>query len=198
MYSSAEDYINSGILQEYNLGLLSAADRADVEAACNRYPEVKEALAALQQADDDATTIPAPPAYLQDTIWALLHNINKEQTADLQDLPVINKYADHLRWLRIVQPLLPPGIPQGTDMQVLRSTGGITQVLVCSATDVPDEVHTHERESFLVLEGECACHIGSNIVRLGPGGYIEIPMYTHHHVVALSARVVAILQRIAV
>jgi hypothetical protein len=35
-------------------------------------------------------------------------------------------------------------------------------------------------------------------VRLGPGGYIEIPMHMHHHVVALSARVVAILQRIAV
>lgn len=195
MYSSAEDYINSGILQEYTLGLLSAADRADVAAACNRYPEVKEALAALQQSAD---TTPAPPADLQDSIWQVLDNINKEKAADPGDLPVINKYSDHQHWLRIVQPLLPSGIPQGTDMQVLRSNEGITQVLVCSATAVPDEVHTHERESFLVLAGECACHIGSNIVRLWPGGYIEIPMHTHHHVVALSARVVAILQRIAV
>ena len=67
-----------------------------------------------------------------------------------------------------------------------------------SRTDVDDEVHEHEQESFLVLEGECECHIGDTVYRLGPGGFIEIPLHLNHNVRVLSPYVVAVLQHIAV
>jgi len=94
--------------------------------------------------------------------------------------------------------LIPEGIPEGKDLQILRHNDSVTQILVTSSVDVADEVHHHERESFLVLEGECECHIGDTIVKLGPGGYIEIPMYEHHNLQIRSQRVVAVLQHMAV
>ena len=65
-------------------------------------------------------------------------------------------------------------------------------------TGVDDEVHVNEKESFLVLEGECECYVGDNVYRLGPGGFIEIPLHEHHNVKVISEYVVAVMQRIAV
>jgi len=62
----------------------------------------------------------------------------------------------------------------------------------------PDEVHTDVWESFIVLEGECECYIGTDtVVRLKAGGYLEIPMHEHHDVKIISDYVVGIMQRIA-
>lgn len=168
---------------------------------CASHPEVKEEVLRIQQSLESLArqTSITPQMELKDRIWDILDNVNKENNGDPDDLPIINKYSDHNNWKRMVLPLIPEGIPDGINTQVLRNADGVTQILIVSSVDVPDEVHEHEKESFLVLEGECKCYIGDEKeIRLGPGGFIEIPMYTHHNVKALTPRVVAILQHIAV
>lgn len=44
------DYIKSGILQDYCLGLLSAAEKEEVEAICHAYPEIDQELQSLRLA----------------------------------------------------------------------------------------------------------------------------------------------------
>ena len=44
------DYITSGILQDYCLGLLTDEDERKVEAMCYEYPQVAKELKLLQQA----------------------------------------------------------------------------------------------------------------------------------------------------
>ncbi len=46
----AHDYITSGILQDYCLGLLTEEDERKVEAMCNDYPKVARELQLLRQA----------------------------------------------------------------------------------------------------------------------------------------------------
>ncbi len=195
-----EEYINSGILHDYCINALSVAQQLEVEKVCARYPEVKRELLQMQQSLEQfaAGAAKMPGIAVKENIWNTLENINKEKAGDLNDLPVINKYSDHHRWQRMVIPLMPKSIPEERTMIPLRHTDKVMQVLVISRTDVDDEVHEHEQESFLVLEGECECHIGDNVYRLGPGGFIEIPLHLNHNVKVLSPYVVAVLQHIAV
>ena len=44
------DYITSGILQDYCLGLLADEDERKVEAMCHAFPQVARELQLLQQA----------------------------------------------------------------------------------------------------------------------------------------------------
>ncbi len=193
------EYIESGVLYNYCLGILSAEENAEVERLAAQYQEIRKELAGLQETmqhySEQAAV--APRAELQQDIWSTLENINKERHGDLNDLPIINKYSDYRHWQRIVQPLIPED-KHTEKIAVLQANEKITQVMFVSSKAIPDETHEHERESFIVLEGECDCCIDGKVIRLGPGGFIEIPMYTHHDVTAVSSYVIAIMQRIAV
>jgi len=197
---NTEEYINSGVLHEYCINTLSASERIDVERVCDEYPEVKEELLEMQRALEKfaASVGKKPTVEVQQTIWGTLENINKEKAGDLNDLPLLNKYSDHNNWKRIVRPLMPANIPDERVMLPLRNENGVMQVLIISKTDVGEETHEHERESFLVLEGECECHIGDETWRLGPGGFLEIPLHKNHNIKVLSPYVVAVLQHVAV
>lgn len=46
----AHDYITSGILQDYCLGLLGEEDERKVEGMCDAYPEVASELLLLREA----------------------------------------------------------------------------------------------------------------------------------------------------
>lgn len=195
-----EEYINSGVLHDYCINTLSAVKRIEVEQMCIRYPEVKKELLQMQQALEKFAEGAAkwPGEKIKEDIWNTLENINKEKAGDLNDLPVLNKYSDHNRWKRIVMPLMPEDLPETISITPIRNSGGVTQLLVISRVDVPEEVHEHEKESFLILEGECECYVDDDSYRLGPGGYIEIPLHARHDVKVLSPHVVAIVQHMAV
>ncbi len=195
-----QEYINSGILHDYCINALSDTERAGVEQVCARYPEVKKELQQMQRALEKFAerTSEQPADGLKQTIWNTLENINKERAGELDDLPLLNKYSDHNNWNRIVKPLIPRPVPEKRVVIPLRSSDGIMQCLIISRTDVDDETHIHERESFLVLEGECECHIGDNVYRLGPGGFLDVPLHQGHNVKVLSPYVVAVLQHVAV
>lgn len=197
---NVQEYIDSGILHDYIMGSLTAAERAGVEQVCALYPEIQAELKNIRAAidhfaDDIAVTTPAE---MQDNIWDKLDNINKERTGDINALPVVNKYSDHNNWKRIVAPFMPQTIPAERIARTLRHSGGVTQVLIISTTDVEEEVHEHEQESFIILEGECECYVGDNVIRLGPGGFIDIPLHVNHNVKILSPYVVAVLQHVAI
>jgi mannose-6-phosphate isomerase-like protein (cupin superfamily) len=193
-------YISSGVLKEYVTGTLGVIEKAGVEVMCDMHPEVREALnreeelmvnAAEEQTD-------APPPEFKAGMWELLHNVNKEKQMDPNDLPFINRFTDHQRWLRFVEERIPARVNEDRIVDVLQHNEKITQALVISKTDFENEEHVHEIESFIILEGECECTIGDNVFRLGPGGFTDIPLHTPHTVRIISPHVVAILQRVVI
>ncbi len=198
--SNVQEYIDSGVLHDYCMNVLSDYERAVVQMMCKKHPEVKEELELLQQsltrfAEQRATQ---PATQVKEAIWGTLENINKEKAGDLNDLPILNKYSNHINWLRMVQPIMPETMNEAVVMIPLRNHGGITQTLAISTLGVPDETHEDERESLLVLDGECECCIGDDVFRLGPGGFIEIPLHVHHNVRLLTPKVTAVVQHVAV
>ena len=113
------------------------------------------------------------------------------------DLPVINRFSDHKDWLQMLEGLTEVQLDErGRWIKVLRQNEQITQMLIVSTTDIEEETHENEYESFLILSGACKCTIGNNVTLMEAGDYMEIPLHLAHDVALASERVVAILQRI--
>ena len=93
---NTQEYISSGIVESYVLGLASPEERSEFEQLCKQYPEVLEArtafeLALEKQAMDNAI---APAAGLKSKILAELHS-PAAKVITMQSAPVKN-----LNWLK--------------------------------------------------------------------------------------------------
>jgi mannose-6-phosphate isomerase-like protein (cupin superfamily) len=197
---NAQEYIDSGVLYDYCINELSDQQRLEVELMCAQFPEIQKELTSLQGALGNfagASAITPAPA-MQENIWSKLDNINRENTGDIKQLPIINKYSDYNNWKKIVLSFMPADLTTERTIKTIRDSGGVTQMLVFTRTDVEEEVHENEQESFIILEGECECHIGNQTYRLGPGAFLEIPLHATHNVRVISPYVLAVLQHVAV
>lgn len=196
-----KEYISSGIIEDYCLGILNEQGRKDVLQQAQLHPEIKHAIDEFMQSLEEYSISSniAPPATTKQNVMQLLDNLKLEEEKNIHHLPLINKYTDHKNWLRIVEPVLPETLNEKMFVKELRNDNEISQTLIWTAIDYPDEVHEDVRECFIILRGECRCYIENEFVELGPGGFLEIPMYAHHNVEVLgTAPVLAVVQRIKV
>lgn len=197
---NVKQYIESGILSDYCLGLLDEKEARQVEALCDQYPELMAELSQTREAlfNYSAALSKEPAPHLKEEIWKLLENVNREEKMDYQELPVLNKYSDKENWLKAVKPLLPSKLESDIFVKVIRNDEKLEQTLIWTKIDYPDEVHDDLQECFMVLEGECECYVGDKVFRLGPGGFLEIPLHVHHDVKIRSEYVLAVVQRLKV
>jgi mannose-6-phosphate isomerase-like protein (cupin superfamily) len=193
-------YIVSGIIEDYCLGILNTEESKAVEEQAQLHPEIK------QEIEDYLNTFERyaldsnfyPPLYVKDKTLELLKNLQLEEQAKLDELPLLNKYSDHNNWLQIVKPVLPEKLNDKMFIRVLRNDKKVSQTIIWTAVDYPDEVHQDVEECFIILKGRCRCYIEDEVVELGPGGFLEIPMNKHHDVKVIEHPVLAVVQRIKV
>ncbi|MDI3320270.1 anti-sigma factor [Pinibacter soli] len=91
-----QEYIQSGIIESYVLGLASEEERLEFESVCATYPEVVEAREALElslehQAVSNAVT---PPAYLKDKIRSAIGGQQASNEVTTSYTTTENDYAD--------------------------------------------------------------------------------------------------------
>jgi mannose-6-phosphate isomerase-like protein (cupin superfamily) len=193
-------YISSGVLEDYCLGVLDDAESAKVEQMAAMHAEIKNEITAYQRSLEQYAVAIAkyPSAGLKNNLFDTLGNLAKEYALSLENLPLLNKHSDHTSWLKLVKPMLPPSLEEEILIKILRNDAEALQCVIWLKHEYPDEVHDNLKESFIVLEGECECHIGGKIIKLGPGGYLDIPLYEHHDVIVTKGPVLAIVQRLKV
>ena len=93
---NTRDYITSGILEEFALGVVSDQERREVECLSKIYPEIKEELNLLESAMEQyamAHQTP-PPAELKEKLFARLNFIPAATDEDDQT-PVIALNSNH-------------------------------------------------------------------------------------------------------
>ncbi|RYY41107.1 MAG: anti-sigma factor [Chitinophagaceae bacterium] len=75
-----KEYISTGIIESYVLGLASDAERQEFEALCRQYPELVEARDRFELSLESSllANAPAPPAFLKERV---LHSIEEARTA---------------------------------------------------------------------------------------------------------------------
>jgi mannose-6-phosphate isomerase-like protein (cupin superfamily) len=190
-----QKYIESGILEEYCLGLLGEEDQAFLIQMTMLYPEIKEELNAVELTMEKlASTSSVKPAPAnKEKILARLGFETPGAWTDFTRLPAIDKNADQQAWLAALKQLIPGKPSEDFICEVIRKDDELQQMLVIAKTDVPEEEHAEYVESFFILKGRCECTVGNSRFKLGAGDFLEIPLNVKHNIKILSP-VVAILQ----
>jgi anti-sigma-K factor RskA len=104
-----KEYISSGILESYALGLVSDQERKEVECMSHIYPEIREELEKVSMAMEDLARIQQvqPPVALKNKIFARLAN-EKAPVAEINTgnretkvvpLNVPQRTSPGLKWL---------------------------------------------------------------------------------------------------
>jgi mannose-6-phosphate isomerase-like protein (cupin superfamily) len=193
-------YINSGIIEDYCLGMLNAEQMNEVERMSSLYSEVEEAIEANRTALENYIQSIAitPSEKTKAKALAIFENLAKEKKNEREITPIINKYSNHENWLRIVKPDLPPTLEEEKFHKVIREDENVFQLLLWAKTDYPYEDHDNVHEIIYVLEGECQCCVGDDVYPLGPGDMLEIPLYVQHNLEVTNGPVIAVVQRLKV
>lgn len=186
-------YINSGILEQYCLGLLNADEEAMVLKMCAAYPEIKNELTGIETTLEK-TALAHAVAPQKDIKQSILNAIEFAQEISLDNLPATSNYSNYQAWLDAVEHLIPNQPFDAFFAAPLRSDKHIEQTLVISTVNVPQETHNDVIESFFILQGECVCMVGNKSFKLTPGDFLEIPLHEVHDVTLQSPHVIAILQ----
>lgn len=191
-----QEYIKSGILEQYCLGLLDANEQEEVVQMSLIYPEIKQELDEIENTIEKIalTNAVSPKIDLKSKILRSLGFSDEEERLDINNLPVTHKDSIHKNWLNAVEHLIPLEPVDDFSCTVLRQDEQVTQMLVITKLDVPPEIHDDIAESFFILKGECVCNVGGRVYQLGPGDFLDIPLYQEHNVKLSSPYVVAILQ----
>jgi len=189
-------YIESGILEEYCLGLLNPDEQKIVVRVCLLYPEVKKELTLIEETIEKlaASRAITPGADNKQKILNSLGFSDQPVKYDLTNLPLTNVSSDHKSWLLSLEHLIPAEPEEDFSCHVLRQDEQFAQMLIIAKNDVPEETHDNLMESFFILKGRCTCSVGGSTVTLGPGDFLEIPLNLEHNVKMLTPHVVAILQ----
>ena len=191
-------YIESGILNDYCLGLLTKDQELQVEENMTRFPVIKSNIDAINLSlENYAFSYQEKPSVnLKDRIWQTIDNITIEEKETLLTLPILNRFSDKEHWKKIIEPILKhKNLSEEMFIRVLRDDETVLQTLIWTRVNYPDEVHDDLQESFMILEGECECFIGDSVIKMIPGDFLEIPLHTHHDVKLVSSHVLAIIQR---
>lgn len=193
-------YIKSGIIQDYCLGILSKKEMEQVEQHAAVYPEIRNEMEAHQKALSQyaGNFANVVPRELKAKTLSLLDNLKKEELADSNNIPLLNKFSDYKNWLRVVKPLLPDELKKPTFIKVLHEDDKIFQAVMWVKDYYPDEVHDDLQECFIILDGECECHVEGEVIKLGAGGFFEVPLHKHHDVLVTKGPVLAVVQRLKV
>jgi len=189
-----QKYIESGILEEYCLGLLSEEDQVYLIQMTMLYPEIKEELTAIELAMERWATSTAiePEPGLKEKIMA---ELGFDYTAlKINRLPAVDKNADHRAWLKTLDHLIPAEPSEDFLRIEIRKDNNFQQMLVVTKMNVPEEEHEDYLESFFILKGQCECTIGDDFYKLGPGDFLEIPLHVRHNIQVMSPYVIAVLQ----
>lgn len=190
-------YIKSGIIEDYCLGVLPTEESKKVAQMAMDFPEIKQEVDAYTEAlgQYGANAAQFSAAKAKNKIFSTITNLITEQTSNLEQLPLLNKYSEYTNWLKIVKPMLPEKLHKPTLVRSLRNDDCVSQLLIWTTVNFPEEIHNNEQECFIILEGRCRCHIGDQIIEMGPGDFLEVPMHKHHDVQILEP-VLALVQRI--
>ena len=195
-------YIASGIIEAYYLGQLETPEMQEVERIAKRYPEIRAEIDRTDAALRHLTTETPALRDRKENIMRTLHQLQIEQTMSLDNLPLLSRYSNHRQWLEMVRGLEPQGRHNGADYRVLQETPNLVQTLIWLEDVLEEDGHDPEifQESILVLDGKCECKLGSEIVRLGPGGFLAIPANTPHIIRNIYANrpLLGIMQRFRV
>lgn len=201
--NSVAEYIQSGILEMYVLGVTSQAETREVEEMAVKHPEIQKEIEAIMRAMEkyaDSHAL-APHQAIKPLLLASIDYQERLKNGEAMSFPpelnAGSKIEDYKEWLDRKDMILPDHF-EDFHARIIGYTPQMTSAIVWIKYMAPDEVHDKEYEKFLIVEGTCEITIGEEVHKLKAGDYLPIPLHVSHYVkVTSEIPCKIILQRIA-
>jgi len=200
---NVKEYIESGILELYVLGVTTARENEEIEKIASSSSEIRKeiediSVAIEAYAHENAI---APATTIRPFLMAVIDYTERLKGGEQPSSPpVINKdskIADYKEWISRADIKLPEDF-KDFHAKIIGYTPEVTTAIIWIKDMAPQEVHDHEFEKFLILEGTCTITIEEDAYHLAAGDVLSIPLYKKHDVkITSSIPCKAILQRVA-
>jgi mannose-6-phosphate isomerase-like protein (cupin superfamily) len=196
------EYMGSGLLELYVLGATSPAESTEVELMAATDPAIRLEIEAIEEALEAYAMehAAAPNPVIKPFLLATIDYTERLKGGEPITMPpVLNKNSiieDYSPWLNRSD-LLVPG-DNAIFAKIIGYTPEVVTAIVWIKEYAPHEIHDHEFEKFLIVEGTCDIVVGDEVYALVPGDYFAIPLHKNHQVkVTSTIPCKVILQRIA-
>ena len=200
--TNGKNYIESGILEQYVLGHTSPDETREIELAAAADPAIRKEIEKISEAlvayAMDHTIDPSP--ILKPLLLATIDYSERLKNGEpVTEPPALNENSvieDYAAWLNRKDMTY-----QGTEniyAKIIGYTAEATTAIIWIKDYAPQEIHDHEIEKFLIVEGTCNITVGDEVNELIPGDYFAVPLYKTHMVkVTSTIACKIILQRTA-
>ncbi len=201
--SVLKDFIESGILEMYVLEQTSTEETMQVQQMAAQYPEVQQEIESISRALELYAQSQAvePDVTIRPFLMATIDYTERVRNGETPSFPPMlhsgSKIEDYSEWLNrkdleLNEPLV------DAHATIIGYTPEAITAIVWLKYGSPPETHTHELESFLIVEGTCDISIGADVHSLKPGDVLNIPLHIPHSVRVTSGHACkVILQRAA-
>ncbi len=197
-----KEYIDSGVLEQYVLGIASAEDALEVEMLAAANPAIQaeiEAIARSLEIFAGAEAVKPNPVIKPFLLATIDYTERLKSGEPVSDPPIVNENSrleDYAEWLNRAD-MISPGTEDVFAKIIGYSPAAITAI-VWIKDYAPQEVHDNEHEKFLIVEGSCDIVVGDKVHQFVAGDYFAIPLHENHMVkVTSTIPCKVILQRVA-
>ena len=201
---TSKQYIDSGILEIYVMGMASHSEQEEVEMMAAANPDIRQEIDAISDGLEKYAQANAikPSPVIKPFLMATIDYTERLKKGEVVSFPpVLNENStleEYAPWLN-----RPDLANPGTDRddifaKIIGYTPEMVTAIVWIKQQTPREIHDHELERFLIIEGTCNILVGDKSNHLGPGDYFSIPLHEYHTVkITSSITCKVILQRLA-
>jgi mannose-6-phosphate isomerase-like protein (cupin superfamily) len=201
--NTIENYINSGILELYVLGMTSDEETLEVTELAEKHIEIRQeidAIATALQTTAESFSPEISPAVKEMIMATIDYTERLKNGEEMSFPPMLSKNSlveDFKPWISRSNMQAPEDFG-AIYAKIIAATPEAKTLIVWLKYGAPIEVHDKEYEHFLIAEGTCNITIGETVHSLVPGDYLSIPLYIGHKVeVTSSIPCKIILQRVA-
>jgi mannose-6-phosphate isomerase-like protein (cupin superfamily) len=201
--NSILEYIESGILEMYVLGLTTREETKGVEQMAEAHLEIRNEIEIIRKNIESyiESYALAPAVTIKPFLMAIIDFSERMKNGEPSSFPPIlskdSQISHYSEWLNRKDMVLPEDF-NGMYAKIIGYTPEATTAIVWLKNMAPPEVHHNEFEKFLIIEGSCDITIEGKIHHLIPGDYLSIPLHSYHNVkITSEIPCKIILQRIA-
>ncbi|MEO6719874.1 MAG: cupin domain-containing protein [Ferruginibacter sp.] len=198
-----QSFIESGVLETFVVGGTTEEETELVNEMAASYKEVRDEIESITEALElyASSNAIVPDTTIRPLLLATIDYTERLKAGEIPTFPPelneSSKIADFESWLKRPDMVLPSDFSDFY-AKVIGYTPSAVSAIIWIKEMAPQEVHDHEYEKFLIVEGTCDITIGNTVNHLVPGDYLSIPLHEKHYVtVTSSIPCKVILQRIA-
>ncbi len=197
-----KEFIDSGILEQYVLGIASDSECAEVERMAAVNPGIRQEIDEISETLERYAMVNAmePNPVTRPMLMATVNYSERLKNGEpFSPAPLLHRHSspeDYTTWLS--RDDMSSDDSEDLSAKIISYTPEVLTAIVWIRKYAPQEVHDKEYERFLIVEGTCDIIVEDEINHLVAGDYFEIPLYKKHVVqVTSSVPCKVILQRVA-